>query len=239
MSEKPLPKAFLFDVFGTVVDWRGSMIREVSAAMGRAGASLDTAAFVDAWRGLYQPSMEAVRSGARPWTILDTLHRESLDALLGQYGVAAHFDAPARQALTRAWTRLDPWPDAVDGVAALRRIGFVASCSNGDIALMAHLARHAGLSWDAILGAEPNRDYKPKPAVYLGSCAQLYLPPHEVMMVAAHASDLAAARAQGLQTAFVARPHEFGPNGALDPADAAGWDVSVQSIGAVARALSG
>ena len=231
------PKAFLFDVFGTVVDWRSGLNREVGRAMADAGATVDVVAFVDDWRGLYQPSMEAVRSGARPWTILDTLHRESLDALLAKYGVGDKFDEVARVDLTHAWTRLDPWPDAVDGITRLRQLGFVATCSNGDIALMTHMAKRAGLPWDAILGAEPNRDYKPKAAVYLGSCAQLYLKPNECMMVAAHPYDLAAARDLGMMTGYVARPTEYGPDQAYDPKDAEGWDVAAEGIDGLAAKL--
>lgn len=231
------PKAFLFDVFGTVVDWRGSMIREVGAAMEAVGASIDVARFVDEWRGLYQPSMEAVRAGARAWTILDVLHRESLDTLLAQYGVAERFDDAARTTLSRGWARLDPWPDSVEGVTRLKAIGFVATCSNGDIALMAHMAKRAGLPWDAILGAEPTLSYKPMPETYLGSCRRLYLAPGECMMVAAHAEDLAAARSNGLKTAFIARPLEYGPDGPFDPTWADGWDYAATGVDDLAAQL--
>ncbi len=219
------PKALLFDVFGTVVDWRGSVIREVAAAASRAGARLDAAAFADAWRALYQPSMEEVRRGRRGWTILDDLHRESLDRLLAEFGVAEAFDEPARADLNKAWRRLDPWPDAVGGLARLKAEFVIAPCSNGNIALIAQMAKRAGLPWDAILGAEPARAYKPLPEAYLRSAAMADAAPEETMMVAAHNDDLAAAQAVGLMTAFVPRPTEHGPGQTKALAPTGHWTV--------------
>ncbi len=218
-------KAVFFDVFGTCVDWRSSVIREVAAAAEAAGVALDAAAFADAWRGLYQPSMDAVRRGARPWTPLDTLHRESLDALLSDFGVAEAFDEPARVALNHAWRRLDPWPDVAPGLSRLKKSRFIAPCSNGDVAMLAHMAKRAGLPWDLILGAEPTRSYKPQPAAYRGSAALLDLPPDQCLMVAAHNDDLFPARDAGLLCAFVPRPTEHGPGQTKDLEPIAAWDL--------------
>ncbi|PZX18550.1 2-haloacid dehalogenase [Palleronia aestuarii] len=223
-------RALIFDVFGTCTDWRSSVAREVAAAL----PGLDATAFADAWRGEYQPAMERIRSGARSYTALDDLHRENLDTVCTRFGVTP--DDPAD--LARAWERLDPWSDVPEGLARLRRDRIVAPCSNGSIALMTRLARHAGLGWDCILGAEIARAYKPDPAVYRAACAALRLAPQEVMMVAAHNSDLAAARAEGLATAFVLRPTEHGPEQATDLAPEADWDVSVGNFTELAEALA-
>jgi 2-haloacid dehalogenase len=204
------PRAVIFDVFGTVVDWRSGVASVAGAAFARRGIAADPFAFADAWRGEYQPAMARIRSGGRAYVALDRLHRENLDIVLDRFGLGGHFDEADRAALNRAWEQLLPWPDSVPGIAALRRHFLVAPCSNGSIALMARLAKFAGISWDAILGAEIARDYKPRPAVYLASCAALGLDPGEVMMAAAHADDLVAARDCGLMTAFLPRPHEFG-----------------------------
>ena len=210
------PSALVFDVFGTCVDWRASVAREGAALGQRLGLSgIDWLAFADAWRGHYQPQMETVRSGQRPWVTLDVLHREALDTILPAFGLA---DLPAaeRDELTLAWHRLDPWPDVVEGLTRLKRRYIIAPNSNGNIALMVNMARRAGLPWDAILGAEIARAYKPQPAVYLRCAEALALTPSEVMMVAAHNGDLLAAAACGLQTAFVPRPLEHGPGQTSD-----------------------
>jgi 2-haloacid dehalogenase len=210
------PEALIFDVFGTCVDWRGSMAREGVALGQRLGIEgVDWVAVADAWRGQYQPRMETVRSGERPWVTLDTLHREALDTVLAQFGLK---DVPAaeRDTFTDGWRRLDPWPDVSDGLQRLRSRYLLAPNSNGNIALMVRLARWASLPWDTILGAEIAQGYKPQPQVYLRSVAALGLQPDQVMMVAAHNSDLHAAAACGLQTAFVPRPLEHGPGQATD-----------------------
>ncbi|RVT85131.1 haloacid dehalogenase type II [Rhodobacteraceae bacterium CCMM004] len=212
----PVIRALIFDVFGTCVDWRSAIAREVAAAV----PGVDAPAFADAWRGEYQPAMARIREGGRGYVPLDDLHRENLDRVLARFGAAT----PDAATLARAWERLDPWPDTVRGLTALQAARIVAPCSNGSIALMTHLARHAGLSWDCILGADIARDYKPKAAVYLASCAALRLPPAEVAMVAAHNDDLHAARAAGLRTAFVPRPTEHGPGQTTDLAPEADWD---------------
>ena len=208
-------KALTFDVFGTVVDWRSSIIREGQELARRKNLEADWAAFADAWRGLYQPAMEAVRSGQRPWTKLDTLHRESLVTLLDRFGLAKLTDAEIDE-FNRAWHRLDPWPDSVEGMTRLRVKYPLATLSNGNVALLMNMARHAGLPWDAILGAEPVRHYKPKPEAYLGTADLLGVAPDECMLVAAHNNDLLAARAVGFKTAFVSRPTEYGPNQSRD-----------------------
>jgi 2-haloacid dehalogenase len=209
----PLPfdaavlRLLVFDVFGTVVDWRSGVARDVEAlALG-----LDGAAFADAWRARYQPAMEQVRSGRRPWVSLDVLHRENLDVLLHDSGVADRVDEPARQALNRAWHRLDPWPEARAGLARLKRRFVVAPLSNGNIALLTNMAKRTALPWDCVLSAEVFRAYKPDPRTYLGAAEVFALRPEQVMMVAAHPGDLRAAAACGLRTAFVERPLEFGP----------------------------
>jgi 2-haloacid dehalogenase len=208
-------KALTFDVFGTVVDWRGSIIRE-GEAFGRARArQVDWARFADAWRGRYQPSLEEVRSGRRPWTPLDALHRESLQALLGEYGLDGLADADVEH-LNRVWHRLDPWPDAVAGLTRLRRRYVLATLSNGNVALIVNMARRAGLPWDAVLGAEVARHYKPQRETYLRTAELLGVTPAECLMVAAHNGDLVAASGCGFRTAFVPRPEEHGPGQAQD-----------------------
>jgi 2-haloacid dehalogenase len=202
--------ALTFDVFGTVVDWRTSITREGEAFGKPRKLSVDWAKFADAWRGLYQPAMEEVRSGRRPWAKLDELHRESLVRLLGDFAIGGVSPAEIDH-LNYAWHRLDPWPDAVPGLTRLKRRFTLATLSNGNIALMVDMARRAGLPWDAILGAEVARAYKPAPEAYLRSAEALGLRPEQCLMVAAHPADLAAAARCGLRTAFVPRPLEFGP----------------------------
>lgn len=208
-------KALVFDVFGTVVDWRTSIIREGQAFGERLGVTADWARFADAWRARYQPSMEAVRSGRRGWTKLDELHRESLVALLEEFEIGAVGEAEIDH-FNRAWHRLTPWPDSVPGLTRLRTRFALAPCSNGNVALLMNMARNSGLPWDAILGAEPARAYKPSPAAYLRTVDFLGLIPQQVMLVAAHNNDLVSASEQGLRTAFIARPVEHGPNQQTD-----------------------
>jgi 2-haloacid dehalogenase len=192
---------------------------------------IDAYAFADAWRGEYQPAMQRIRSGGRGYVKLDTLHRENLDRVLERFGV----DVPDRDALNRAWERLDPWPDVVPGLTALRDKGLVATCSNGSIALMSRLARWSGLPWDAILGADIAQDYKPKARVYLASVEALGLKAAAVTMVAAHNDDLVAARAAGLSTAFVARPTEHGVGQQTDLEPSEDWDIVASDFQDVAR----
>ncbi len=217
-------KALTFDVFGTVVDWRSSIIREGEAFGKPRGLSVNWAAFADRWRAMYQPAMEEVRSGKRAWTKLDDLHRESLDKLVSELGIKG-VTAGELDDLNRAWHRLDPWPDAVPGLTRLKRKYVLATLSNGNVALMVNMAKRAGLPWDAILGAEVTRHYKPQPGCYLGTAAMLGLKPRNCALVAAHNNDLAAARALGFKTVFVTRPTEHGPGQAKDLTAERDWDV--------------
>ncbi len=201
-------KALTFDVFGTVVDWRGGIAREIAAVGAARGFSLDPNAFALAWRARYQPAMERVRSGERGFVKLDLLHRENLDQTLAEFGLD-HLDEAARAELNLAWRRLDPWPDVVDGLNRLKRGYILATLSNANVALMVGMARRAGLPWDAILGAEVVRHYKPQPEAYLKTAEILGLAPAECLMVAAHENDLEAAAACGLRTAYVHRPTEY------------------------------
>ena len=223
-------RALLFDVFGTCVDWRSGVAREIAAAAARRGlADVDASAAADAWRARYAPQLETVRSGARPWTDLDTLHREALDQIAGSCGLDALTGAD-RDSLTGAWHRLDPWPDTVEGLARLRAGYVVAPVSNGHIALIVGMARRAGIVWDAVLGAEIAGTYKPRPEVYLRSAAALGLPPGACMMVAAHAPDLVAAAGCGMRTAFVHRPREHGPGQTTDLSPPDGVDVAAADL---------
>jgi 2-haloacid dehalogenase len=225
----------LFDVFGTLVDWRSSIAREAEATLAPRGAFVDWLAFADAWRGQYQPAMEDVRSGRLPFGKLDALHRRNLDVILRSFALD-DVDEATRVHLNFAWHRLDAWPDAKPGLDRLRERFRIAPCSNGNVSLMIDLARRNGFAWDAILGAEFARDYKPKPIVYLAAVAALDCAPDEVMMVAAHPSDLAAAAGVGLRTAFVERPDEFGP-GRGDTLGSTSVDHAVTSVTALADAL--
>ena len=217
-------RALCFDVFGTVVDWRGSVIRECEALGADKGLEIDGAGLADAWRAGYQPAMTPVRDGARAYVPLDILHREILDALLPRFGLAG-LDEAERAHLNRVWHRLDGWPDAPEGMRRLRRRFLLAALSNGHVALIVNMARHAGLPWDAPLGAEVARQYKPRAEVYDTTVRMLGLAPRETMMVAAHNDDLRAARARGMRTAFVSRPTEYGPGQASDLGPDDDWDV--------------
>lgn len=209
-------KACIFDIFGTAVDWRTSVSRDLAGFAQQKGIpNINWVEFAVAWRKLYQPSLEEVRSGRRGWAILDDLHRESLVKLIGRYCIQGLAEAEVDH-VNRSWHRLDPWPDVIEGLTRLKRKFLIAPCSNGNIALLVHMAKRAGLPWDCILGAEIARAYKPMPEVYLASCRCLGLPPGQVMMVAAHNADLKAARGQGLATAFVPRRTEYGPGQITD-----------------------
>ncbi len=237
MAGKDNVKAVLFDVFGTVVDWRTSCIRELTAfGRGRGLSSVDWAAFTDDWRGLYQPSMEEVRSGRRPYVILDQLHRESLEKLIKKYGLpdlAEHEIAH----LVSIWHRLSPWPDVVDGLYRLKQRFIIGTLSNGNLGLMTRLAKHAGLPWDVILGAEVARAYKPERDAYINTAKAVNLEPEECMLVAAHNVDLKAAKETGYRTAFVVRPTEYGPKQTNDKAANEPWDIITDSFHGVADAL--
>ena len=236
MTGKDKVAALLFDVFGTVVDWRGSLIDDLGRFGAARGLTLDWARFSDDWRALYQPAMEAVRSGQRAWTVLDVLHRESLDQLVDKYAISGLSEADKAH-LNRVWHRLQPWPDSVEGLARLKERYIIGTLSNGNVGLLTRMAKFAGLPWDVILGAETARAYKPLPQAYLGNAELLNLRPDEVMLVAAHNGDLAAAAKTGLATAFVARPLEHGPGQTRDLAPARDWDVVTDSFLGLATAM--
>ena len=229
-------KALVFDVFGTLVDWRNGVAREAERLLQPLGYNIDWLAFADAWRGLYQPSMEEVRAGREPWVKLDVLHRRMLDQIRPTFGLE-DLDDDVAEELNLAWHQLDAWPDIVPGLLRLRRKFLLAPCSNGNIALMVAIARRNDMPWDAILGSEIARDFKPKPAVYLMTAAALNLRPEEVMMVAAHSGDLREAAANGLRTGHVARPGESGP-GTGESAPRVPVDFAAQNMEDLATQLS-
>ena len=216
--------ALTFDVFGTVVDWRGTIIREGAAIDERHGLAVDWARFADAWRAEYAPSMGRVRSGTIPWTNLDTLHRHSLGKLLDEFGIDRLSD-PEVDDLNHVWHRLTPWDDAISGLTRLRRRYMLATLSNGNMSLLVNMAKRAALPWDCVLSAELARRYKPDPELYRMATAYLGLPPERVMMVAAHHGDLRAAAAVGMRTAFVHRPLEHGRGSTPDGDDTASYDI--------------
>ncbi len=203
-------RALVFDVFGTVVDWRGSIIREAKALARAKKLDLDAEAFADAWRAGYQPAMARVRSGELGWTKIDDLHRLILDDLLVRFGVLGLMETEIED-LNRVWHRLKPWPDSRAGLKAMKKSRIIGTLSNGNVLLLANMAKFGGLPWDVVFSGEIFHHYKPDRETYLGACELLSMKPAEVMMVAAHKSDLFAAKACGLATAFVKRPLEHGP----------------------------
>ena len=221
-------RALVFDVFGTVVDWRGSIVREAKALARAKKLDLDPAQFADAWRAGYQPAMARVRSGELGWTKIDALHRLILDDLLARFDV---------RGLNRVWHRLSPWPDARAGLKALKKSRIIGTLSNGNVSLLANMAKFGGLPWDVIFSGENFHHYKPDPETYLGACELLSLEPAEVMMVAAHKSDLYAAKAAGLGTAFVRRPLEHGPGAKMDLKAESAFDVNANDFLDLARRL--
>lgn len=200
-------KVLAFDVFGTVVDWHGSIAREVN----QMGLGVDGGEFALAWRAGYQPAMQRVMTGELGWTLIDDLHRLILDDLLARH-VISSLDEEKKRHLNKVWHRLDAWPDSVEGLTRLKSAYTVCSLSNANLGLLADMAKHASLPWDCILSAEIFRAYKPDPATYLGVARVFDVAPEEVMLVAAHQDDLAGARACGLRTAYIERPLEFGPS---------------------------
>ena len=229
-------KALVFDVFGTVVDWRTSVIRHARAFGEANGVTSDWEGFADAWRGKYQPYMDKVRSGQLPWTKLDVLHRLALEELLEESGITG-VSEEAKADLNLAWHRLDPWPDSPPGLGRLKARFIIATMSNGNVALMTNMAKYGGLPWDCILGAELAQAYKPDPQTYLTGADLLGLEPGQVMMVAAHQGDLRAAAAVGLKTAFVPRPLEFGPGRAPDPTPDPSFDIVAEDFRDLASQL--
>ena len=228
-------KALFYDVFGTLADYRPSIAREAEALLKPKGYALDWPVFADAWRGQYQPALEEVRSGRRPYCKLDILHRENLETVLQRFGVTGLSEGE-KDTLTLGWHRLGAWPDVSEGLARLKQKFWQAPLSNGNISLMVDLARRNNFPWDAILGADIAQDFKPKPRVYLAAAAAFDLKPQQCMLVAAHSNDLAAAAAQGLRTAHVARPNEHGP-GTGESAPSVPVDYAVESLVELAEKL--
>ena len=228
--------ALVFDVFGTCVDWRGTIIREAERWSRELGRPVDGAGLADAWRANYDPSMEEIRAGRRAFTLLDTLHRETLNKIAPRFGLGG-LDEATMDRLNRVWHRLDPWPDTVPGLRRLKSRFLLAPLSNGGVALLARMAKRAGLPWDLILSGELFQGYKPESKVYLGAARLLDLDPSRVMMVAAHNGDLAAASKLGFRTAFILRPTEYGPKQTTDLAPGGAWDFSCDSMEELAEKL--
>ena len=235
MAAHPLAdqlQVLAFDIFGTVVDWHGSIVREMSALH----PQVDGDAFAVAWRAGYKPAMARVASGELGWTLIDDLHRMILDDVLPRFGLA-HLDEAQRRHLNRVWHRLDPWPDSVQGLVRLKRRYTICTLSNGNIGLLTNMAKRAGLPWDCVLSAEVFRAYKPDPATYLGVARVFDVHPEQVMLVAAHHDDLAGARRCGLRTAYVERPLEFGLSRPKDVSPQPGNDMHASSLVALADQL--
>ena len=233
----PDVRALTFDVFGTVVDWRGSIIREGQRLARHRGLAVDWGRLADAWRAGYAPAMDRVRRGDLPWTKLDALHRMILDGLLPAFGLHGRLSPDELADLNLVWHRLHPWPDAVSGLSRLRARYVVATLSNGNVSLLVDMARHAGLPWDCILSAELARRYKPDPEVYRMAADLLGLEPQAVMMVAAHKLDLRAAQAVGFRTAYVPRPMEFGPDAVPDTTPEPSFDLVAADFNDLAARL--
>ena len=208
-------KAMTFDVFGTVVDWRSSIAREIKEMGQKKGFTLDWNSFADEWRSGYKPAMDKVRNGELPWTKIDTLHRMILDKMLIKHQISS-LSEEEKDYLNRAWHRLDPWPDSVEGLTLLKKDHIISSLSNGNVALLVNMAKYGGLPWDTVLSAEIARHYKPDPEAYLSTGEYLGLPINQVMMVAAHKNDLKSAKSNGMMTGYVPRPKEHGINTVTD-----------------------
>ncbi|WP_295844671.1 haloacid dehalogenase type II [Tardiphaga sp.] len=237
MSDMSDVKALVFDVFGTVVDWRSSLIADFTKWGSSQGISADWTALVDAWRRAYMPSMDVVRHHPeRGFAKLDTLHRQSLEVLIEKFRIIGLSDADLRH-LTLGWHRLHPWADSVGGLTRLKTKYIISPLSNGNVALLTNMAKFAGLPWDLIMSAELFEHYKPDPQAYLGAAALLNLKPEQVMMVAAHNNDLEAAQKLGLKTAFVPRITEYGPHQSRDFKADGEWDVVADDFGDLAKRM--
>jgi len=230
------PVAIMFDTFGSVVDWRGSLIAELTAYGASRGVTADWTALVDAWRAAYHPSMDRVRKKEVPWTRLDDLHRASLDALVRQFAITGLTEDDLRH-INLGWHRLNPWPDSVPGLTRLKRRFIIGPLSNGNVSLLTGMAKHAGLPWDTVLGSDVFGHYKPDPEIYLGMARLLDVAPGQLMLGAAHNGDLAAARKCGLMTAFFPRPAEYGPHQKRDFRAEQDWDVVARDIEDLAAQL--
>ncbi|WP_429818036.1 haloacid dehalogenase type II [Ensifer sp. B1-9] len=234
MTEKI--KAIVFDTFGTVVDWRGSIISDLSAWGTLQGIEVDWAELVDRWRDRYNPQKARVRSGELPWTNLDELHLEALYAVFDEMGIPL-LDETRLLHVNRVWHRLSGWPDASAGLHRLKRKFIIGPLSNANVAILVNMAKHADLPWDNVFSCELFRHYKPDPETYLGVCKMLYLKPEAVMMCAAHNYDLAAARSLGLKTAFIPRPTEYGPGQTTDLKAEQNWDYVAEDLNHLAAQL--
>ncbi len=235
MSSKR-PKVIVFDTFGSVVDWRGSLIADLSAYGASRGVSADWPALVDAWRASYHPSMDRVRKGELPWTKLDALHRASLDKLVADFGIKGLTEADLVH-INLGWHRLHGWKDSVPGLTRLKSKYIIGPLSNGNVSLLLNMAKFAGIPWDMIFGSDLFHHFKPDPETYLGVAGLMDLEPGDVMMAAAHNNDLAAARKCGLMTAFWPRPDEYGPHQKRDYAADQAWDIVATDIEDLARQL--
>ena len=232
-------KALAFDVFGTVVDWRGSIIREGMDLGRKKGiGDIDWAEFADAWRNGYRPAMDRVRSSESSWENIDTLHRGILDSLIEKFDIEGLSETEIDH-FNRAWHRLDPWPDAIEGLLRLRRKYVIATLSNGNVALLVNMAKYAGLTWDCIFSAELFKHYKPDPETYQGAARLMGIKTDEMVMVAAHKSDLHAARAVGCKTAFIPRPLEYGPESTPDVEPDLEFDTTAKNFILLAEQLVG
>jgi 2-haloacid dehalogenase len=237
IPDAPEVNALVFDVFGTVVDWRSSLIADFTKWAAQRGLKADWTALVDAWRAAYAPSMDEVRRHPeRGYVVLDALHRQTLEKLVKQFAISGLSDADL-QHLTLGWHRLNPWPDSVSGLTRLKTKYIIGPLSNGNVALLTNMAKYAGLPWDLVLSAELFEHYKPDPETYLGAARLLGLPPEQVMMVAAHNHDLKAAQKLGLQTAFVARPTEYGPLQVRDFKAEGDWEIVAEDFNDLARRM--
>ncbi len=237
MSDVSAVKALVFDVFGTVVDWRTSLINDFTKWSKTSGIKADWTALVDGWRAVYAASMDEVRKNPQNgYVILDVLHRRSLEKLVEQLGIKG-LDEAGLHHLTMGWHRLHPWPDSVPGLTRLKTKYIISPLSNGNVALLTNMAKFAGLPWDLIMSAELFEHYKPDPETYLGAAKLLCLPPEQVMMVAAHNHDLKAAQKLGLKTAFVARPTEYGPLQKYDFEAKGDWDIVASDFGGIAERM--
>lgn len=231
-------KALLFDTFGTVVDWRGSVARMIERAVRAKGGEIDGDAFARAWRAGYRPGMAPVISGERPWTPIDVIHRERLDVILGEFGIAELFDEAEVVELNLMWHRLDPWPDSIPGLLRLKRKFIIGPLSNGSTVLLANMAKRAGIPWDLIMSSDVTRAYKRHEKAYKGACSAMGLEMHEVMMCAAHNDDLEAAQSHGMRTAYINRPYEYGPDQSKDFEATGDFDIVTDRIEGIADALA-
>ena len=229
-------KVCIFDVFGTVVDWRGSLIQDLPKLGKKYGLETDWTSFADDWRGLYQPQMARVRKGELPWTRIDDLHKEAFEMLLKKRSLKHPGEAGAWE-FTHLWHKLRPWPDSNEGIGMMKKKYVVATLSNGNVALLINMAKHSGIPWDHCFSGETFKHYKPDPESYLGVVDSMYLKPHQVMLCAAHNGDLAAAQKCGLSTGFVIRPNEHGPGQKRDLKPEGDWDAVGNTIIELAKKI--